>query len=104
MQLWRQQVKHGGTALWVTGRSDVSHGFVQEYIDVPGRGSYGFSIDTHFVMLGVNPGTLGGYGKTMLQMRISARAVPSPVKMVCSCVKWAVRGEAANCPFDTTEV
>jgi hypothetical protein len=65
MQLWRQQVKHGRPALWVTGGSDVSHGFVQEYIDVPGRGSYGFSIDTHFVMLGVNPGTLGYHGNTI---------------------------------------
>jgi hypothetical protein len=64
-RLGRQQVKHGRPALRVTRRSDVSLWLMQEYIDVPGRGAYRFSIDIHFIMLGINVDTLRGHGKAI---------------------------------------
>src|SRR6266849_6686732 len=49
-----KEVKYDRPALWIMGGTDISDGFMQQYVNLPGGGTHRITIHTHSIMFGVN--------------------------------------------------
>ena len=57
-----QEIEHGRSALWIPGRTDITHGFMQHQVDMFARRHHFFTIGTHRITCGIDARTLRSHG------------------------------------------